>query len=114
MEVTKVLYMLIVSDMARSLEFYRDVIGLDVQVQSPGWSELTFGNATVALHIGRNEGFRSTGLNFEVSDIEDACDELAAAGGTVILAPYDGGVPGLRLADVADTEGNKFQFSCHA
>ena len=113
MEVTKVLYMLMVSDMARSLEFYRDVIGLDVQVQSPGWSELTFGNATVALHIGRNEGFRSTGLNFEVSNIEDACDELAAEGGTVMLAPYDGGVPGLRLADVADTEGNKFQFSCH-
>ena len=113
MEVTKVLYMLIVSDMAKSVEFYRDVIGLDVQVQSPGWSELTFGNATVALHIGRNEGYRSTGLSFEVSNIEEACDELAAAGGTVILAPYDGGVSGLRLADVADIAGNKFQFSCY-
>lgn len=114
MEVTKVLYMLWVSDMDKSIGFYRDVIGLDVKVQSPGWSELAFGNATVALHLGRDEKYRMTGLNFEVSNIEDACDELAAAGGTVILAPYDGGVPGLRLADVADTEGNKFQFSCHA
>ena len=114
MEVTKVLYMLMVSDMAKSVEFYRDAIGLDLQVQSPGWSELTFGNATVALHISRDGGNRSTGLNFEVSNIEDACDELAAAGGTVLNAPYGGGVPGLRLADVTDLDGNQFQFSHHS
>ena len=114
MEVTKVLYMLMVRDMAKSVEFYRDVIGLDVQVQSPGWSELTFGNATVALHISREGGNRATGLNFEVSNIEDACAELDSGGGSVIHAPYDGGVPGLRLADVADIDGNQFQFSSYA
>ena len=80
MEVTKVLYMLWVSDMDKSIGFYRDVIGLDVKVQSPGWSELAFGNATVALHLGRDEKYRMTGLNFEVSNIEDACDELACSG----------------------------------
>ena len=114
MQVTKVLYMLWVSDMDKSIEFYGDVIGLDVQVKSPGWSELAFGNATVALHLGRDENYRLTGLNFEVSAIEDACRELEAAGGSVIHAPYDGGVPGLRLADVADLDGNQFQFSNHA
>ena len=114
MEVTKILYMLMVSDMSKSVGFYRDVIGLDVQVQSPGWSELTLGNATVALHISRNAGNRATGLNFEVSNIEDACNELDAAGGSVIQAPYGGGVPGLLLADVEDPDGNGFQFSHHA
>ena len=114
MEVTRVLYMLMVSDMSKSVEFYRDAIGLDLQVHTPGWSELTFGNATVALHISRNAGNRATGLNFEVSNIEDACAELAAAGGVVVQAPYDGGIPGLRLADVADIDGNEFQFSNHS
>ena len=114
MEVTKVLYMLMVSDMAKSVGFYRDAIGLDLQVQSPGWSELTFGTATVALHISSAAGNRTTGLNFEVRDIDDACDELESAGGSVIHAPYDGGIPGLRLADVADPDGNQFQFSHHA
>lgn len=60
MQVTKVMYMLWVSDMDKSIGFYRDVIGLDVQVQSPGWSELAFGNATVALHLGRDENYRMT------------------------------------------------------
>ena len=114
MQVTKVLYMLWVSDMDKSIGFYRDAIGLDVRVQSPGWSELAFGDATVALHQGRDENYRMTGLNFEVSAIDDACHELESAGGKVIHAPYDGGVPGLRLADVADLDGNRFQFSYHA
>ena len=113
MEVTKVMYMLWVSDMDKSIGFYRDVIGLDVKAQSPGWSELAFGNATVALHLGRHENYRMTGLNFEVSAIDDACHELVSAGGRVVDGPYDGGVPGLRLADVEDLDGNRFQFSYH-
>ena len=113
MQVTKVLYMLWVSDMEKSVGFYSDVIGLDVKVHSPGWSELAFGNATVALHLGRDENFRMTGLNFEVSAIDDACRELESAGGRVVGGPYDGGVPGLRLADVEDLDGNRFQFSHH-
>lgn len=113
MQVTKVLYMLWVSDMDKSVGFYRDVIGLDAKVQSPGWSELAFGNATVALHLGSDDNYRMTGLNFEVSAIDTACRELESAGGHVVDGPYDGGVPGLRLADVEDLDGNRFQFSYH-
>ncbi len=39
-----------VSDMKRSLTFYRDVIGLPVRFESPGWSELATDGATLALH----------------------------------------------------------------
>jgi lactoylglutathione lyase len=40
-----------VSDMKRSVAFYRDVIGLTLKIDSPEWSEFaTEGGATLALH----------------------------------------------------------------
>jgi catechol 2,3-dioxygenase-like lactoylglutathione lyase family enzyme len=38
---TKLTYAIVfVSDMARSVAFYQDIIGLPLKHQSPGWSEL--------------------------------------------------------------------------
>ncbi len=39
-----------VSDMKRSVEFYRDVIGLSLKFDSPEWSEFLTEGATLALH----------------------------------------------------------------
>ena len=39
-----------VSDMKRSVAFYRDVIGLPLKFDSPEWSEFATGGATLALH----------------------------------------------------------------
>ena len=39
-----------VSDMKRSVAFYRDVIGLPLKFDSPEWSEFTTEGATLALH----------------------------------------------------------------
>lgn len=39
-----------VSDMKRSIAFYRDVIGLPLKFDSPEWSEFATDGATVALH----------------------------------------------------------------
>ena len=39
-----------VSDMKRSVAFYRDVIGLPLTFDSPEWSEFATGGATFALH----------------------------------------------------------------
>ena len=43
-----------VSDMKRSVAFYRDVIGLPLKFDSPEWSEFSTDGATFALH--RSEG----------------------------------------------------------
>lgn len=43
-----------VSDMKRSVAFYRDVIGLPLKFDSPEWSEFATEGATLALH--RSEG----------------------------------------------------------
>ena len=59
MDVQKVIFMLKTQDMDRAVMFYKDVIGLEVKSQSAGWSELAYGDATVALH---GEAAWSTGL----------------------------------------------------
>ena len=39
-----------VSDMKRSVAFYRDVVGLPLKFDSPEWSEFATDGATFALH----------------------------------------------------------------
>ena len=39
-----------VSDMQRSVAFYRDVLGLPLKFSSPGWTEFITGTTTLALH----------------------------------------------------------------
>lgn len=39
-----------VSDMKRSLEFYRNVLGLPLKFESPDWSEFSTEGTTLALH----------------------------------------------------------------
>ena len=43
-----------VTDVARAVSFYRDALGLQVRFESPYWSELIWGDATVAVH-GREQ-----------------------------------------------------------
>ncbi len=44
--------MVIVSDMQRSVEFYRDKLGIPLKFQSPDWTEFATGTTTLALHGG--------------------------------------------------------------
>ena len=39
-----------VADMDKAVKFYRDVLGLRVKFESPGWSEFVTGETTLALH----------------------------------------------------------------
>ncbi|HEY8093383.1 MAG TPA: VOC family protein [Acidimicrobiales bacterium] len=107
MKVIKAYFMLMVDDMDRATAFYRDAFGLSGGFISPEWSELTWGDATVAFHGGRGGGeHRPTGLGFEVDDLDAACAAVAAAGGTIVMAPSDRPGEPIRLAEVADPEGN--------
>jgi lactoylglutathione lyase len=49
-----------VSDMPRSVAFYRDVVGLPLKFDSPEWSEFGTDGATLALHRAE-QGAESTG-----------------------------------------------------
>src|SRR6202030_713876 len=39
-----------VADMDRAVNFYRDVLGLSLKFQSPGWSEFSTGETSLGLH----------------------------------------------------------------
>lgn len=43
-----------VSDMKRAVVFYRDVLGLPLRFESPGWTEFATDGATLALHPGEH------------------------------------------------------------
>ena len=111
MKIQALKYILSAQDMDRAVQFWRDAIGLQVALHTPHWSELRWGDATVALHGGGRGEYHATGLGFQVEDIEAACAEVAAAGGTVRQAPVDRPQEGIRIADLADPEGNGFQIS---
>lgn len=109
MKVTKTGFMLMANDMDRAVRFYKDTIGLHVAFESPEWSELTFGDATVAIHGGKpGTEIQPSGLYFYVGDIEAACQEVESSGGRVIAPPNSNAAEGIILASVADTEGNGF------
>jgi catechol 2,3-dioxygenase-like lactoylglutathione lyase family enzyme len=44
--------MITVSNMAQSIEFYRDKLGLKLKFESPEWTEFVTGPTTLALHGG--------------------------------------------------------------
>ena len=74
---------LYVSDMERSLRFYRDLLGIRLEGDDD-WQEAALHETRFALH-GAHEGMDrlSAGtvhVNFEVADLPDALERLAAAG----------------------------------
>jgi predicted enzyme related to lactoylglutathione lyase len=109
-------YLLDVTDMDRSVAFYTGAFGLEVAVQSPDWSELRFGDAVVALHGGGGGGAGAggpvrTGLSFTVADLDAAVAAVESNGGRVVQAPFSPGGEGIRLAELADPDGNVFMAS---
>ncbi|MGI9516973.1 MAG: VOC family protein [Pirellulaceae bacterium] len=41
----------LVSDMARSVKYYRDTLGIPLKFESPEWTEFKTDGATLALHL---------------------------------------------------------------
>ena len=105
--VSKTYFMLLVADMERAVRFYTDALGGDLAVSSPEWSEVNVAGATVALHAGGAGADTPTGLGFEVDDIDGAVSAVVAAGGRVIGEPRERPQERIRLAEVADSEGNR-------
>ena len=111
MQVQEVKFILWVKDMDRAVAFWRDAVGLAERMTSPHWSELTHGTAIVALHGGGDGSFRETGLGLQVGDLESACAEVAAAGGSIRTPPTARPGEPIKLAELTDPEGNGFKMS---
>ena len=74
---------LYVRDVARSLAFYRDVLGIPLEGDEH-WAEATTANGVrFALHAAETDvelGSGTLRVDFEVADIEEAAARLRAAG----------------------------------
>ena len=108
-KVQDVFYMLMVQDMERAVRFYREVLGLDVEGQTPEWSRLAVGDKVIVLRAGGTGALTRTGLHFEVEYIEEACLRVQEGGGRILSWPHRAN-GWTALADLADTEGNEFTF----
>jgi predicted enzyme related to lactoylglutathione lyase len=112
MRLSRVYFMLWVADMDQAARFYKQVFGLDEAYRSPDWTELRFGDTTLALH-SRTAHLpqQHTGLGFEVDDVEQACRAVTAARGEIIAGPSRREDEGIVVADCADPDGNRFSLA---
>ena len=102
-----------VSDMNRSVSFYRDVLRLPIKLESPEWTEFSTEGATLALHKSdpsnleerdqqrENAGRCRPGLS--VLDLNEFHERMVEQDVPCIQEPKN--VFGARIAQYADPDG---------
>ena len=114
--------MVIVSDMGRSVAFYRDILGLRLKFESPSWSEFETGATTLALHGGtRTAGSAAVtqagpeagtcSLGFSVPDLNSTYAELRQRGARFVMPPTEQPNEGILLAVCIDPDGLAISFA---
>ncbi len=94
-----------VADMNRAVKFYRDVIGLRLKFESPGWSEFATGDTTLALHPASPKNpAGKVELGFNVVDLQKFYEDMRAKGVKFPMPPTKQDFGG-TLAQFEDSEG---------
>jgi lactoylglutathione lyase len=94
-----------VADMNRAVRFYRDVIGLPLKFESPGWSEFATGDTTLALHpASQKNPAGKVELGFNVVDLQKFYEDMRAKGVKFPMPPTKQDFGG-TLAQFEDSEG---------
>jgi catechol 2,3-dioxygenase-like lactoylglutathione lyase family enzyme len=117
--------MVMVSDMKRSVRFYRDTLGLNLRSESAYWTEFETGGATVALHGGgvkpratqkpssAPDYAATCSLGFVVNNLDRTYKELRAKRVRFVMAPTVRRGEGIRLAVCLDPDGLPVSLSEH-
>lgn len=109
--------MLMVTDMARSVAFYRDSLGLECTLDTPYWSEFRAGSTRIALHAGgkgeppAGDTAGTASLGFEVSDLDGTYAQLKKAGVRFVQEPQERPQEGIKLAVATDPDGLTLNFA---
>jgi predicted enzyme related to lactoylglutathione lyase len=100
--------MVVVSDMNRSVQSYRDVLGLKLEYETPQWSQFNAGNIGLGMHPeGKEVKVSPTSgctFGFQVDDIQRAVSDLKTKGARVFMEPRKEDFGGW-LAIVGDPDG---------
>ena len=101
----------VVSDMDRSEAFYRDVLGLDVEVprgepgtRASGYMEFDAGGVAISL-VALPEPHPNAIVALAVEDLDAAVEELRGKGVPIAMERIES--PVCFMAVVADPDGNK-------
>ena len=104
--------MVMVSDMSRSVRFYRDILGLRLRFESPDWTEFETGMTVLALHGGGKAAVVShepkagtASIGFYVDHLTDKFNELSGRGVTFVMPPTDRPEEKIKLAVCLDPDG---------
>lgn len=99
-----------VSDMARSVGFYRDLLQLPLRFESSHWTEFNTDGATLALHLAGEAGPPSSATaagssrpGLAVPDLDRFHHRMADHGVTCVQEPKE--VFGARIAQYLDPDG---------
>lgn len=115
--------MVMVESMNRSVEFYRDVIGLSLKFTSESWTEFNAGTTTLALHGGgkrqpmaagnepHREAAGTASIGFNVDDIHGVYEYLKTKGVKFTLTPTMRQDEGILLAVAVDPDGLEISFA---
>ena len=112
--------MVIVSDMTKSVEFYRDKLGISLKFESPDWTEFLTGTTTLALHSGGIKQERRGGadkdagtcsIGFNVDDVDKTFEEMKAKGVFFVMPPTQREGEGIKLAVCVDPDGLPVSFA---
>ena len=94
-----------VADMDKAVKFYRDVVGLALKFESPGWSEFATGETTLALHPASDKNpAGKVELGFTVADVQAFYRDMSAKGVLFTMPPKKQDFGGV-LAQFVDSEG---------
>ena len=100
-----------VEDMDRAVKFYRDIVGLPLKFQSPGWSEFETGETTLGLHPAseKNRAGKCE-VGFNVENLQSFYEQLRAKGVIFSMPPKKQDFGG-TLAQFVDSEGAHVSIS---
>lgn len=104
-----------VSDMKRSIEFYRDTIGIPLKFETPEWTEFATEGSTLALHradAGEAGDANSPGTcrtGFTVPDIDEFHRRMIEHSVECVEEPRESF--GAKLAQYKDPDGMRFGVS---
>ena len=101
-----------VSDMQRSVSFYRDVIGLPLKFESTEWTEFATDGATLALHASESSSTEKDGPHLpagrcrpglSVPDLDEFHSRMIANNVPCVQEPKE--EFGARIAQYLDPDG---------
>ncbi len=111
---------LLVSDIAASMKFWRDVMGLQMTFGEEAMGYAYFGTGSAGVELMTRAGFadalgeaasmpvpegRPAVLVFNVDDVDAAYADFVGRGATAVASPQDRPAWGVRSAHLSDPDG---------